>query len=181
MENTGSTTGTENVNVFNAVVPPNNCMMPLDWAGPLSTATPSANVLDGNQDGSFATLVWALFVENETATVSAFAVREPDDGDAQVFQWIGTANALAEKSAASATKAMMRMAGSLLVVGAYGTATFVPRNNLSTYQCHAIPHPEKPCANCQGSRRTEVQRTVLFMKIHSRINSLRSTIRRFQL
>src|SRR5690348_10183603 len=48
---TGSTTGTENVNVFNAAVPPSNSMIPLAWAGSLSTITPSANVLDGDHDG----------------------------------------------------------------------------------------------------------------------------------
>src|SRR5690348_1572688 len=35
---------------------------------------------------------------------------EPEDADAQVFQWIGTANASADTSAASTKKAKMRIA-----------------------------------------------------------------------
>src|SRR6185312_8589897 len=76
-------------------------------------------------------LAWELVVSNATATVVLPTVAEPEEADAHVFQWIGTAKALAEKSTVSARKPSTRIACSSMRLAFYDTATFVPQNNLS--------------------------------------------------
>src|SRR5690348_8478906 len=101
--------------------------------------------------------VWKLLVANMTVTLLLPVVREPDDGDAHVFQWIGTAKALAEKSTVSARKPSTRIARSSMRLAYHDTATFVPRNNLRIIfrlSIRCISMARKRRVNCQGFRHT---------------------------
>ncbi|HJR12611.1 MAG TPA: hypothetical protein VJ833_01780 [Rhodanobacteraceae bacterium] len=95
---------------------------------------------------------------NATATVVLPAVRDPEEADVHVFQWIGTANALAEKSKVSARKPSTRISGSSMRLAFCGTAIFMPQNNLpcintmrfhdqkTIYELSGIPAHKNPTA-----------------------------------